>query len=164
MGHSTPTFPTFSRTPRARGFTLVEVLIAAGVLAFFIVTSVTAMAQINRWATAARLRTLALALAQQKADEILSTSWSVLSPTPPTVLTAGTITENNLPIDNDSFNNATGLSSVFSSLDTPINGMRTTTITSVSARQVRATVTVTYAYRSHNYSVSMNTLRSSDDF
>ena len=138
-------------------------MIAGAVLALFIVGSVSAMAQINRWASVARLRTLALAVTQQKIDQIMTTSWSVLSPTP-TILTAGTTTESNLPLNNDAFNNETGLSSAFTNLDVQVIDTRTTQITSLTTRTLRAVVTVSYTYRNRPYTVSMTTLRATDDF
>ena len=92
------------------GFTVAEVTVAGAILALFVSTSVAAMTQINRWAASARLRTLALALAQQKVDQILSTPWSVLDTTP-TLFAVGTTNESNLPLNNDAFNSETGLSS-----------------------------------------------------
>jgi prepilin-type N-terminal cleavage/methylation domain-containing protein len=157
--------PTNLKHPRRRvcGFTLVEVIIATTVLALFICGAVSAMVQVNRWASAARLRTLALALVQQKIDQVLTTPWSVLSTTP-TVLTAGTTTETKLPLNNDTFNNESGLSSAFTNLDVQVIDTRVTQVTSISAHQVRAVVTVNYTYRAHPYSVSMTTLRTTDDF
>ncbi|MEI9895853.1 MAG: hypothetical protein WDN28_18755 [Chthoniobacter sp.] len=163
MGFTAPKRSTFFRRRQALGFTLTEVVIAASVLALFIVGAVSAMAQINRWASAARMRTLATALVQQKIDEVLTTPWSVLSTTP-TVLTAGTVTETRLPLNNDAFNNETGLSSAFTNLDVQVIDTRTTVITSVSAHMIRALVTVSYTYRGHSYSISMTTLRTTDDF
>ena len=154
-----PNFPRF----RTAGITLPEVIIAASVLALFIVGSVSAMAQINRWASVARMRTMALAEAQQKIDQILMTSWSVLNTTP-AILTTGTTTENNLPLNYDTFNSESALVSAFTALDTPITLTRTTTIKSISARQLSAVVMVSYIYRGKTYSVSMNTLRTTDDF
>jgi len=160
--HEPERFLTIRRR-RARGFTLPEVIIAGTILALFIVGAVSTMAQINRWATAARLRTLALSLVQQKIDEVLTTPWSALSTTP-TVLTAGTTTETKLPLNNDPFNSATGLSSAFTNLDVQVIDTRTTVITSISTHMVRALVTVSYTYRGRNYSISMTTLRTTDDF
>ena len=153
-----------SRSHRRRclGFTLPEVVIAGAILVLFVAGSVATMAFLNRWAAAARLRTLALALAQQKSDELLTTSWQTRSPRP-TVLTAGTTTESALPLNNDTFNAATGLSSAFTNLDTPIVATRTTQITDLSTRMVRAVVTVTYTYRSRPYTMSLTTLRAIDD-
>lgn len=145
------------------GFTLPEVTVAGCVLAMFIATSVAAMTQINRWAASTRLRTLALALAQQKVDDILSVPWQV-DGTVPTILTVGTTTETNLPLNNDSYNSGAGLSSAFTALDTQVNATRTTVISTVSARQVGASVTVSYTYRNRSASIVMTTLRTSDDF
>lgn len=163
MGSTAPKRFTFLRPRKSLGFTLTEVVVAASILAIFIVGAVSTMAQINRWATAARLRTLALSLVQQKIDEVLTTPWSVLSTTP-TVLTAGTVTETKLPLNNDPFNSGTGLSSAFTNLDVQVIDTRTTTVTSISAHQIRAVVSVTYTYRNRPYSVSMTTLRTTDDF
>lgn len=150
------------RRRRALGFTLPEVVIAGTILAIFIAGSVATMAQINRWATSARLRTLALAIAQQRSDEILTTPWNIIGGRP-AILTAGTATETGLPLNNDNFNAATGLSSAFTSLDTPVAATRTTQITDVSSRLVRAVVTVTFTYRNRPQSMSLTTLRAIDD-
>ena len=163
MGTTTPKRLKQNRLRAILGITLPEVVIAGTVLALFIVGSVSTMAQVNRWAAAARLRTLSLALAQQKIDEVLTTPWSILSTTP-TVLTVGTTTDTKLPLDNDPYNNEAGLSSAFTNLDLQVIDTRTTTITSISAHMVRAVVTVNYTYRNHSYSVSMTTLRTTDDF
>jgi len=151
-----------NRRRRTLGFTLPEVVIAGAILAIFIAGSVATMAQINRWASAARLRTLALALAQQKSDEVLTTPWQTRG-TRPAVLAAGTNTESTLPLNNDAFNSAAGLSSAFTALDTPVGATRTTQITDLSARSVRAVVTVTFSYRNRPYTVSLTTLRTTDD-
>ena len=170
MGFTTPLRLKVSRRRRALAFTLTEVVIAGSILAVAILGALSIMSQINRWACAARLRTLALALAQQKIDEILTTPWSVndatngTTPAALTVVTPSTPQETNLPLDNDNFNNATGLSSVFSSLDTPINGSRMTTIKSAGTRMISASVVVSYTYRGHTYTETMNTLRTTDDF
>jgi Tfp pilus assembly protein PilV len=164
MGFTAPERPKHSRFRTVAGITLPEVIIAAAVLALFIVASVSAMAQINRWASVARMRTMALAATQQKIDQILMTSWSVLDPTP-AILTAGTTTENNLPLNYDTFNSTeSNLVSAWTSLDTPVNLTRVTTITSITAHQVSAVVTVSYTYRGKAYTVSMTTLRTTDDF
>lgn len=144
------------------GFTLPEVVVAGTILAIFVAGAVATMVQVNRWATSARLRTLALALAQQKSDEVLTTSWQTRG-TRPDVLTAGTKTEANLPLNNDNFNTATGLSSTFTSLDAQVNATRTTQITELSDRLVRAVVTVSFTFRNRPNSIRLTTLRSIDD-
>lgn len=145
------------------GFTIPEVTVAGCILALFIATSVAAMTQINRWATSARLRTLALAMAQQKVDQILTTQWQTLG-TVPAILTAGTTTENNLPLNNDTFNNQSTLVSAFTGLDTQVTATRQTVVASVTTRQINATVTVTYTYRKRQGTIVMTTLRTTDDF
>jgi prepilin-type N-terminal cleavage/methylation domain-containing protein len=146
----------------AGGFTLVEVMIAITVLAVFVMSSLTALTQLNRYAAAARLQTLARAIAQTQIDQIMTTPWSV-SGTVPTILAVGTTTQGNVPLDNDNFNNQPGLSSPFTSLDMNINATMTTVIASVSTRIVSASVTVTWPYRGTNYSITLNTLRTADD-
>ncbi len=162
MGFIAPKRLTFWRRRKTLAFTLTEGVIAASILALFIVGAVSTMTQVNRWAAAARMRTLATALVQQRIDQILTIPWSVLSTTP-TILTAGTTTETKLPLNNDAFNNETVLSSAFTKLDVQVIDTRTTVITSISAHMIRALVTVNYTYRSHSYSISMTTLRTTDD-
>ena len=154
--------PTRILRRRHLAFTLPEVVIAGTILALFVVGSVATMAQINRWAAGARLRTLALALAQQKTDEVSTTAWQTAIGRP-AVLTAGTNTESGLQLNNDGYNAATGLSTAFTNLDTPVAATRTTTITNVSTRTVRAVVTVSFTYRNRPYNVSLTTLRAIDD-
>jgi type II secretory pathway pseudopilin PulG len=147
---------------RKGGFTLLETVFAACILAVFVCTSFIALTQINRYAANGRLKTLALAFAQQKLDLIMTVPWSV-SGTRPTILAAGTVTENNLPLDNDNFNHQTGLSSVFSTLDLQVSATRTTVITNVTARILRATVTLTYTYRSITSTITLTSLRTTDN-
>ena len=150
-----------SRIRGAAAFTLVEVVFAGCLLAVLVSSSVVAMTQVNRWATGARLRTLALAVAQQRIDQAQTAPWQ-LSGTRPAILVAAITTEMNLPLNNDAFNSATGLSSTFTALDTPVSAQRTTVAADVTTRLVRISVTVTYIYRNRPVSVSLNTLRSSD--
>ena len=151
-----------AKSRRKRGFSLMEVMVAAGILAVFVCTSLIAMTQLNRYAAVARLRTLALGFAQQKVDFLMTTPWSVSS-TRPASLAVGTTTENNLPLDNDTFNTQAGLSSSFTNLDLQVTATRTTQITDVSTRIFRAAVTVTYVYRGRTYSVSLTSLRATDN-
>ena len=163
MGMSSINPPVLCRS-RFRGpqaFTLVEVVFAGCLLAVLVSSSVVAMTQVNRWATGARLRTLALAVAQQRIDQAQTAPWQ-LSGTRPAILVAATTTENNLPLNNDAFNSATGLSSVFTALDTPVSAQRTTVAADITIRLVRISVTVTYTYRDRPVSVSLSTLRTSD--
>ena len=143
------------------GFTLVEVLIAGTLLASLIAGALTALTQLNRWATSARLRTLALAVAQQRIDLIETTPWQVVG-TRPTVLTAGTTTDNNVPLNNDDYNAATSLISPYTNLDSQVMSTRTTVITDLTTRTLRATVTITFTYRNRPFTITLNTLRATD--
>ena len=143
------------------GFTLVEVLIAGALLATLISGAVTALTQLNRSATAARLRTIALAVAQQRIDQITTTPWQVIGARP-ALLTAGTATENNVPLNNDNYNAATSLISPYTNLDAQVLSTRTTVITDLTARTLRATVTVTFTYRNRPFTITLNTLRTTD--
>ena len=152
---------TKSRRRGTAGFTLAEVIIAGALLAVLISGSVTALTQLNRWATAARLRTIAQAVAQQRIDLIETTPWQVVG-TRPAVLTAGTTTENNVPLNNDDYNASTSLVSAYTSLDSQVLSTRTTVITNLTTTTLQATVTVTFTYRNRPFSISLNTLRSTD--
>lgn len=150
-----------SRPLKQAGFTLLEVAVAMGVISIFVAGAVLALVQMNRFATVSRLHTLALGLAQQRVDEIHTTQWILGTPRP-AALTAEMRTDANLPLNNDSFNSRVGLASLFSDLDTQVNATRVSQITDISARQLRAVVTVSYTFRGRNYSLIMNTLRASD--
>jgi type II secretory pathway pseudopilin PulG len=149
------------RRAAAAGFTLVEVVVAGCLLAVLIAGSLAALTQINRWATSARLRTLALAVAQQRIDAVQTTPWQP-GAARAAILTAGTATETNLPLNNDAFNSATGLSSAFTNLDAQTNVTRTTVVTDVTTRTLRAVVTVTFTYRNRPHAVTLTTLRATD--
>ena len=155
------TKPSPPKLPKKAGFALVELVIATGILAFFVCASLIALTQLNKFAAISRLRTLAMAFALQKADAIMTIPWGVASATPG-LLTAGTTTENSLPLDNDAFNAQTGLGSPFSGLDVQITATRVTAIASLTARTVQAVITVSYVYRGKTYTVSLTTLRATD--
>jgi len=157
-------FPISNPRHRRRSdaaFTLAEVVIAGCLLAVLVAGSLVALTQVNRWATSARLRTLGLAVAQQRIDILQTIPWQAMG-TRPTVLTVGTATENNVPLNNDPFNSATGLGSAFTALDTQMTAVRTTQITDLTARTLRAVVTVTFTYRNRPHSISLTTLRATD--
>ncbi|MEP6667977.1 MAG: prepilin-type N-terminal cleavage/methylation domain-containing protein [Chthoniobacter sp.] len=159
-----------------QAFTLIEVSFAVAVFSLFAVSSIYALTLANQFASTSRYETLALAAAQQKIDQIMTTPWSVGS-TAPAVLAANstpvTTTENNLPLNNDALNAGTGLSSAFTSYDTQVLDSRTTTITKLtdcsgnsgtSSRLLRADVVVAFTYRGKPHTVTLNTLRGTDDF
>jgi len=171
----------------------MEVSFAVAIFSLFAVGSIYALNLANRFANNSRYRTLALAAAQQRIDLVMTTPWSTVSQpakvlrvdsgvagttgnTKITVDTAdvqATTEETSLPLNNDSFNSQTGLGSAFTSYDVQVFDKRTTVIkkltdssgnTDKKSRLLRADVTVSYTYRGNPYSVSLSTLRTSDDF
>src|SRR5688572_354802 len=106
------------------GFTFIELVVGMGVLLVFVAVAFAAFTQLNRFATASRLRVHALALAQQQVDAVLTAQWRVNAERPP-VLAVGTRTENDLTINTDVGNDQTGFESAFTDLVTPVRGTRT---------------------------------------
>lgn len=150
---------------RASAFTLIEVVIAAGIFAIFAGVALAGMTQVNRMAAIARMRTAALAAAQQRIDEVLTAPWQSAT-SRAAVLTAGTRTETNLPLNHDPISDlsgaqARGLRSDFTNFDFRVNATRETVIADLSSRQVRAVVTVTYDFLGRRYTQRMVTLRAS---
>ena len=148
---------------KSAGFTVVEMVVACGVISIFVIGSMLALTQVNRFATASRLRTIALALAEERIDEILTTPWLASGP-PPAVLAVGTRSESALPLGHDALNNQSTLSSDATAFGMTVNATRTTQITDVAARRVRAVVSVNYTYRDRAYQVALTTLRTTDSF
>ena len=159
-----------------RAFTVLEVSFAVAIFSLFAGGSIYALSQADRFASNARYKTLALAEAQQKIDQIMTTPWSVLGGVP-AVLTTGTTTEAApniaLPLNGDPFNSESGLSSAFTNSDTQVLDSRTTVITKLTdysgntgsaSRLLRADVTVTYTYRGKQTNLTLSTVRSTDDF
>lgn len=138
-------------------------LIAGALLALFIAGSVVAMTQLNRWATSARLRSIGLAVAQQRVDQIMTSTW-LAGVTRPAILTAGTATESNVPLNNDDYNASTSLISPYTNLDSQVLCTRTTVITDLTASTMRAVVTVSFTYRNRSATITLNTLRTTDTF
>ena len=172
--------PGFSiRSRQTTAFTLAECVFSGTVLAIFACASLIVFTQMNGFAVNARLRTLAMAVAQQQVDLIQTAPWN-LGTEPPAILTvdrptatppaippkrtlvAGTLTDNNLPLNNDSFNTQTDLSSPYTNLDLQVTATRTTKLTYPTSRTVAAVVTVAYKFRGKDFTVTLSTLRASD--
>jgi hypothetical protein len=168
-----------SRSREAAAFTLAECVFSGTVLAVFACVSLLVFTQMNGFAANARLRTLAMAAAQQQVDLIQTAPWNLGSevpavltidrPTaiPPAVppqrtMKPGTFTDENLPLDNDSFNTQAGLSSPYTNLDLQVTATRTTKLTYPTSRTVAAVVKVSYKFRGKDFSVTLSTLRASD--
>jgi len=149
----------------ARAFTIVETLVAMMVIVVFAGSALMALTQLNRFATAARLRTLAMGIGQQRIDEVLTVPWQ-LGSAAPAVLQPGTRIETNLGLNDDPLATlANGYGSAVSTLDTDsVRATRTTQVVALTTRTVRATVTVAYIYRSRAYLAQLTTLRTTDSF
>jgi type II secretory pathway pseudopilin PulG len=156
-----------SRLGQNQGFTILEAAAASAMLVMLVAALALSLTQINCWASAARLKTLALAAAQEKVDEVLTTSWKVRNPAPAALVdsqpdTTPETTET-LVLNNDALNSQSTLSSAYTALDTPVNATRKTWIKSLTTRSVRAVVTVDFTYRGRTYSTALTTLRVTDD-
>jgi len=143
------------------GFTFLELVVGMAVLVLFAAVAFAALTQLNRFATASRLRVHALALAQQQIDEVLTIQWRVNGTRPP-VLVTGTRLENNLTLNADAANDRADLSSLFTDLVTPVPANRVIRVTDLTSRTLRASVTVNYTYANRTYSVSLSTVRTTD--
>ena len=147
-----------------KAFTLVEVIVAISLAGIGVATTVAALTRINAVASVARNLTGATTVAQNHIDLLLSDSpFNPQKNNPdgslmvPPELTVGTHVANNVPIYKEP---TTGVI---------VNGTRTTVVTDISPTYngfaiplYQSTVTVTYTYLSRNYSVTMNTVRTSD--
>jgi hypothetical protein len=139
---------------------VAENVVSVSLLALFAAVTLTSIVQVNRFAAVSRLQLLAQAVAQQKIDQILTAPWNTSRPA---VLAAGTQKETNLRLNENAQVSATdGTKSGFSDLDTAVTAQRETTITDLTARTVRADISVTFNFRGKDYSVQMTTLRASD--
>jgi prepilin-type N-terminal cleavage/methylation domain-containing protein len=151
-----------SLTPKA--FTLVEVMVAISLAAIGVATTIAALTKINSIASVARNLSGATTIAQNQIDLLLSDSpFNPQKTNPdgtvqiPPELTLGTHVTNNVPIYKEPTSGVI------------VAGTMTTTVTDVSPVYngftipiYQATVTITYTYLSRNYTVTMNTLRTSD--
>lgn len=143
----------------------MEVCLAALLFGLYATATVYAMIHFNKVASVARFRTIALVAAQQKMDEIMTTSWTTTG-TKPAVLTTGTTDETAIPLNNDALNSASGLSSIYTNNDVQVTAKRRTVIGTVTGntRLLTAAVTVSYTYCSKDYAVTLQGLRATDNF
>jgi hypothetical protein len=162
---------------RTAGFAIIEGAVAASILVIAVAACIAGFIRMNHGAMVARLRTTAVAVAQQKVDEVLTTPWPstsrpvVLSPTgtPKGGRPGKAKKEKDLPMNQGTLT-APGLNTAFTSLHLEVKADRETIIEDVPpppgrlVRQVRATVAVTYSYRGKEAEVLLQTLRTSDSF
>lgn len=146
------------------GFTLIEAAIAIALIAITMTAFVMTMSRVNESASIARNSTGAAAVVQNQIDLILSdgpfnpqkTNSDGTAQIPPE-LTVGTHVTNNVPIYREP---TTGIV-VSGTLTTTVVDM-STALAGITMPTYRADVTVTYNYRSKNYTLTRSTLRSSD--
>jgi len=174
----------------------MELMFAVAAFSAFAVLTILSFTTFNRFASNARYETLALAVAQERMDEIqtvpcatnssqnlgpvLELSGTTVSPNSSNVYAS--IVETSLPLNNDPYNltRTTTLSGstalpltitlsgtiAAGSEDTQVIDTRTTSFTAVSTntRLLQVTVAVAYTYRGTQYTVSLSSVRATDDF
>lgn len=145
-------------------FTLTEAAISIAIVAICMTTFLVAMSRLNESASVTRNATGAAAVLQNQIDLLLSdgpfnpqkTNSDGTVQIPPE-LTLGTHVTNNVAIYREA---STGIV-VSGTLTTTIADM-STVLAGITMPTYRADVTITYTYRSRNYSFSRSTLRVSD--
>lgn len=150
---------------KTKGFTLVEAVVAVGLLGIGVATAVTAVSKMNSLASMSRNATGASVVAQNEIDAILSNGPFNPQKTDPVTgqllippeLQLGVHAEKDVPIYTEKANNVI----VWGKLKTTIRDASAT----FNGRQMilyTARVTVTYTYLNRSYSLSMDTVRASD--
>ena len=180
-------------------FTLMELAFAVALFSTFAVVSILAYSSFNRFASNARYESLALAVAQQKMDQIMTspctinTTNSSLGPTlslsgttvqPASTGTYATIVESGslMTLNYDRYNMSRTITSgslsnvaltailsgttVAGADDTQVIDSRTTTFAPVSGnvRLLSVSVNLAYTYRGRQFTITLSSIRSSDDF
>lgn len=142
---------------KEHGFTLLEVMASAGVLALISVAMVSVLLQMNSHATVARLKTLATLVALNQI-ELVSTD-APFSPPDAQIPVELVLGDQAAPIFVYDDPNS----------EQVVTGTMTTTVDDPNYWQNgynlhlrRVTVTVTYQFRNRNYLVRMHTIRASD--
>ncbi len=152
------------RFPSNHAFTIAEAVVALAIIGIGIGAMVPSMTQLNREASVSRNATGADAALQNQIDLLLSDgpfnpqkTGSDGQPQIPPELVVGTHTTTNVPIYREP---NTGII---------VSGTLTTTVQDISQNygglmmyMYRATVSISYTYRSRTYTKSRTTIRSSD--
>jgi type II secretory pathway pseudopilin PulG len=155
------------RIPRSRdlaAFTIVEIVVAAGLLAIVAAASIGTLIRMNNNAALSRLQTSATTVAQERIDHILEDGpFNLRKNQIPTVLeegtkNVGTVSNPTIPIYTDPETN-----------QVIVYGWMTSTVTESTRAygpwdiKVRnAEVVVGYQFRGKSYSVRLSTVRSPD--
>jgi prepilin-type N-terminal cleavage/methylation domain-containing protein len=147
-----------------RGFTLVEVLVAAALLGIVAASSIWALTQANNYAAISRLYTGAETAAQNQVDYLMSDSpFNPQSSEYGTTneWTLGTGTAQTVTIYSDPAGAAGKALTITGQMVTTVKDTGLTTA-SQGLNLYYATVIVTYTFRSKTYTVQLNAMRASD--
>ncbi|HEY2801484.1 MAG TPA: type II secretion system protein [Chthoniobacterales bacterium] len=149
---------------RQSAFTLTEAVVSIALIAICMTTIIMTMTRLNEEASITRNATGASAVVQNQIDLLLSDgpfnpqkNNSDGMPQIPPELTVGTHVTNNIPIYREP---STGIV-VAGTLTTSVVDI-SPVVDSIAQPLYRADVTVTYTYRSRDYTVKRSTLRTSD--
>jgi len=153
-----------NRRVRRSAFSLAELMVACGLLAIIAGSGVAGLLRMNNNAALSRLQTGASTVAQNRIDLILSDG--PFNPQknqiPPSLAPGkqeiGSETNPTIPIYTDP---ASGVVSVWGWMTSTVADTNTA-YNGTNLNLYRATVTVFYQYRGRPYSVTMQTLRTSD--
>ncbi len=151
-------------TLKSHAFTLLEVMVALGIVGIGVATTIAAMTRVNSFASVARNLTGATAVVQNQIDLLLSDSpFNPQKTNPdgslqiPPEMTLGVHVTNNVPVYKEP---STGVI---------VSGTMTTTVADISGTYngftvplYQVSVRITYFYLSRTYSVTMDSVRTSD--
>jgi len=145
------------------GFTLMEVVMALGVIGTMGAGCYVGFNSLNTYAISSRLYSEAQAAAQNQIDQILSKGpFDPVRNKIPTVLTVGTTTTPNVFVYQDPVSASAVVTGTMTTTITDTGSMMNFTGVNTNLNIYRATVTVSYTYRGKTYNVSMDTMRTGD--
>jgi hypothetical protein len=157
---------TLRRRRQAAGLAIVEMLIAMGILAFVLLSSITGLLNANRQAAAYRAMTAARVVVERNIETALATTWN--STSTPAIL--ATTSSSGIVYDDDGGNDSQVNLMVQNS--TGSNVLLKGTLLRIvvdepnprNAPLKRVTFRLNYTFRGRAYSTEMTTLRATDDF
>jgi prepilin-type N-terminal cleavage/methylation domain-containing protein len=146
-----------------RAFTLMEVVMALAVVGTMGAGAYVGFNSLNTYAISSRLYSEAQTAAQNQIDLILSKEpFDPMNNKIPTVLTLGATTTPNVFIYKDPVSGKVVVTGTMTSTITDLGTTMTFAGSTKNLNTRRATVTVSYTYRGHDYAVSMDTMRTGD--
>ena len=152
-------FSPFKRAANQDGITIVEIVVALGVIGLFASSAMWALVMMNNRAAVARLTTGALTVAQNQVDLMFCDApYNPQKSQVPPELAVGTQIQTNVPIYTDPVTNNVVVSGTITSTVADTG----TTYGGYSLNVYTITVTVSYQFRGNNYQITINTMRTSD--